>query len=149
MSPTDYPNRPTVPGSDSHNAEGLFRSANWSGANITAMIFGFLVFAPLGLVVLVWALMGRPIQALPGWIRDQWHRLRGANGTQVHPDSENIVFNEYQQTQHDRIREIKDEIRQRADAFRAFRADAKRRQDRKEFEEFMSTNPEKGFESKA
>lgn len=87
--------------------------------------------------------MGRPIQELPAWVRDTWARVfRGGNARASH-ESDNIVFNDYQQTQYDRIREIKEEIKNRAEAFRTFRFDAKRRQDQKEFEEFMASNPEK------
>jgi hypothetical protein len=149
MSSTDYTNDQGVRGIDHQAGGGLFKRGHWSGANIAAMVLGFLVFAPLGLVVLAWALMGRPVQELPGWVRDKWRQFSGGERPASHNGSDNVVFNEYQQTQYDRIREIKDEIRQRAEAFRAFRADAKRRQDRKEFEEFMSTKPENGFETRA
>jgi hypothetical protein len=108
------------------------------------MVLGFIVFPPLGFVVLVWALMGRPIQELPAWIREKWQKLFPGARSLSFSDSDNVVFNEYQQTQYDRIREIKDEIGRRAEAFRAFRFDAKRRQDQKEFEDFMARNPENG-----
>jgi hypothetical protein len=113
----------------------------WSGANIAAMVLGFILFPPLGFVVLVWALMGRPIQEMPGWLREQWSRFAPGGKPRVSAGTDNSVFNEYQQTQYDRIREIKDEIRQRAEAFSAFRADARRRRDQKEFDDFMATSP--------
>ena len=53
----------------------------------------------------------------------------------------NQVFNEYQQTQFDRIREIKDEIKERARRFADFRSDAKRRADEEEFRRFMDDSP--------
>ena len=59
-------------------------------------------------------------------------------------ESDNLVFNEYQQTQYDHIQEIKEEIKKRAAAFRAFRSDAKRRKDHREFEEFMASSPDSG-----
>jgi hypothetical protein len=117
---------------------------HWSGANIAAMVLGFLVFPPLGFVVLLWTILGRPIQKLPAWVRDTWVRFFGGGNARTRNESDNIVFNEYQQTQYDRIREIKEEIKKRAGAFRAFRFDAKRRQDQQEFEDFMASNPEKG-----
>lgn len=120
---------------------------HWSGANIAAMVLGFIVFAPLGLVVLVWTIMGRPIQELPGWVRDKWSQYFGGTSAPGYRDNENVVFNEYQQTQYDRIREIKDEIKRRAEAFRSFRFDAKRRKDQQEFDDFMASDPNKGGEA--
>ena len=56
-------------------------------------------------------------------------------------DSGNSVFNAFQQTQHDRISEIKEEIRDRARRFSEYRADAQRRADEAEFNQFMSNKP--------
>lgn len=141
MSSSNYSSSNNAQGMCFQGGEGLCGGGNWSGANIAAMVLGFIIFVPLGLVVLVWALMGRPIQQLPAWVRGKWRQLFGDRRSGGLDDSDNEIFNEYQQTQYDRIREIKDEIRQRAEAFRAFRFDAKRRRDRKEFEAFMATKP--------
>jgi len=144
MSSINYSGSDQARGGCSHGGPGLHCGGNWSGVNIAAMVLGFIVFPPLGFVVLVWALMGRPIQELPAWIREKWQKLFPGARSLSFSDSDNVVFNEYQQTQYDRIREIKDEIGRRAEAFRAFRFDAKRRQDQKEFEDFMARNPENG-----
>lgn len=141
MSSTDYSSSNTARGMCSQGSGGLCGGGHWSWANIAAMVLGFIIFPPLGIVVLVWALMGRPVQELPAWLREKWNQVVGGTRSATYGDSDNIVFNEYQQTQYDRIREIKDEIGRRADAFRHFRSDARRRQDQKEFEEFMATNP--------
>ncbi len=124
----------------SHRGSSCCGRGHWSGTNIVAMVLGFFLFAPLGFAVLLWTIAGHPIEELPGWLRDKWQQLfRGAARTRG--DSDNVVFNEYQQTQYDRIREIKEEIRRRAEAFRNFRFDAKRRRDQHEFDEFMATSP--------
>ena len=117
---------------------------HWSGANIAAMVLGFIVFPPLGFVVLVWTIMGRPIQELPGWLREKWEQVFRGGKARTYSASDNVVFDEYQQTQRDRIAEIRKEIRSRAEAFRAYRSDAKRRKDEQEFKDFMARNPEKG-----
>jgi hypothetical protein len=117
---------------------------HWSGANIAAMVLGFVVCPPLGFVVLAWTIMGRPIEDLPAWVRDKWRQFFRGGNARPHDDSDNIVFDEYQQTQYDRIHEIKEEIKNRAKAFRAFRFNARRRKDQQEFEEFMASNPEQG-----
>ena len=70
-------------------------------------------------------------------MREQWSQFRGGSYSR----SDNIVFNEYQQTQYDRIREIKDETDSRAKNFAEFRNDAQRRKDEEEFNRFMSSSP--------
>lgn len=144
MSSTNNSSPKSARGMCSHGSGGLCGGGNWSGANIAAMVLGFIIFPPLGFVVLVWALMGRPVQELPAWVREKWTQIFGERRTGNHRSSDNEVFNDYQQTQYDRIQEIKDEIRQRAEAFRSFRFDAKRRKDQKEFDDFMATNPGDG-----
>ncbi len=121
---------------------------NWSGLNIAAMVFGFILFWPIGLFILFWIITGRSVQELYRWIRGQWDKVagnrNGGNGFGNHRGSDNVVFNEYQQTQHDRIREIREEIRERARRFADFRSDAKRRADEEEFNRFMSDSPARG-----
>lgn len=114
---------------------------NWSGLNIAAMVVGFMVFWPIGLYILYWIIKGRSVKELPQGIREQWSRMTGSwhgNGGGL---SDNVVFNEFQQTQYDRIREIKDEIKKRARRFADFRANAKRRADEEEFNRFMDEAP--------
>lgn len=144
MSATKYSSPNYSRGMCSHGGVGRCVGGHWSGANIAAMVLGFLVFAPLGFVVLLWTIMGRPIQELPAWVRDKWAQFFRGGYARSYNESDNIVFNEYQQTQYDRIHELKEEIQKRAEAFRAFGFDAKRRQDQQEFEAFMASTPEKG-----
>lgn len=118
---------------------------NWSAGNIAAMVIGFVFFWPVGLLILFWNISGRDIKDLPGVVRQKWSTMFGgsSNGTGRHEYSynENSVFDEYQHTQHDRIKEIKEEIKNRAQRFRDFRSNAKRRAEEKEFNDFMSSNP--------
>lgn len=116
------------------------RTARWSGVNIAAMVVGFVFFWPVGLVVLFWIMSGRQVQELPGAIRGQWQHFFGASKTPAEGIN-NRVFNDYQQTQYDRIREIKEEIKHRAQRFTNFREDAQRRVDQEEFDRFMASNP--------
>ncbi|MET0069672.1 MAG: DUF2852 domain-containing protein [Candidatus Thiodiazotropha sp.] len=146
MSSTDYS---TADRSRGHCFNGEMWSCgrgHWSGVNIVAMVLGFIIFPPLGFIVLLWTILGHPIQELPGWVRDKWNQLFRNNKAGAYRESDNIVFNEYQQTQYDRIREIKEEIKKRTEAFRSFRFDAKRRKDQEEFDEFMSSKPSNGHE---
>ena len=130
------------------NGFGPDRRARWSGINIAAMVVGFVVFWPLGMVVLFWILGGRDVRDLPGAARRQWVRMFG-EGTpsfgrrSLEGDSGNRVFEAFQQTQHDRINEIREEIRERARRFRAFRDESRRRADEEEFERFMASAPDR------
>ena len=119
---------------------------NWSGLNIAAMVVGFVLFWPIGLFLLFWIFTGRDVQEFPDAVRSLWSRVddvwRG-NGSDSRATTENVVFNEFQQAQFERIREIKDDIKERARRFRGFRARAKRRADEEEFNQFMSDAPAK------
>ena len=118
----------------------LGKSARWSGVNIAAMVIGFVFFWPVGLVVLFWIMSGRQVQELPGAVREQWNRLFN-NEHESLEGADNVIFNEYQQTQYDRIREIKEEIKGRTRRFSEFRMNAKRRADQEEFNSFMAGGP--------
>lgn len=116
------------------------RKGNWSSFNIAAMVLSFVFFWPIGLLVLFWILSGRNAQELPGAIKAKWQEFFGA--TQGFGErSGNTVFNDFQQTQYDRINEIKDEIKARAERFKEFKADAQKRADQDEFNRFMANHP--------
>jgi hypothetical protein len=116
------------------------------------MVVGFVLFWPVGLCVLLWSISGRDVRELPEAISRQWSRIAGTwagawgghNGDGARGPSDNTVFEEFQQAQRERIREIRDEIKDRARRFRDFRADAKRRADEEEFNRFMSGGPTRG-----
>ena len=122
---------------------GRAHRARWSGFNIAAMVLGFVVFWPIGLIVLGWILSGRHVQELPGAIRQLWSTVFDKSGDSA-DNSGNSVFHDYQQTQYDRIREIKEEIKSRSHRFSDFRSDTKRRADQEEFDRFMASSPGSG-----
>ena len=127
---------------------GWGKGANWSGTNIAAMVVGFVLFWPVGLFILYWIVTGRDVRELPQWIHQQWSRVTGMcnrnEGFSKDARSDNVVFNEFQQTQYDRIKEIREEIRQRSRRFAEFRVKAKRRADEEEFNRFMGDAPRSG-----
>lgn len=120
-------------------------NGNWSGLNIAAMVLGFVVFWPIGLLILYWNIKGRSIKDLPKSMGRQWSKMtagfRRNDGCNPSYHGDNTIFNEFQQTQYDRIREIKDEIKERSHRFSEFRANAKRRADEEEFNRFMKEAP--------
>ena len=136
-SPTDHFSR--------RSGKRCCAKGNWSGINIAAMVVGFIVFWPVGLVILYWNIKGRDVKDLPKKIQEKWTAMVAGKGFGSSSDelrTDNNVFNEFQQTQYDRITEIKEEIKSRAGRFNLFRSDAKRRADEQEFKDFMSNNPD-------
>lgn len=125
----------------SHHSAHKRCRGHWSGLNIAAMVMGFIIFPPLGLVVLFWTLSGRPIQDLPTTVRNKWNDMKSEAKAATGSKTDNVVFNEYQQTQYDRITEIKEEINDRDERFDGFRSDVQRRKDQKEFDKFMAHTP--------
>jgi len=113
------------------------RKGSWTGYNIAAMVLGFVFFWPVGLVILYWIIRGRDVRDLPAAAREKWSAFFGSTDRR----GGNIVFEEYQQTQYDRIREIKAEIKERSRRFADFREDAQRRADQEEFNQFMASSP--------
>ncbi len=124
---------------------GRGKCGNWSCINIAAMVAGFILFWPIGLFLLFWIFAGGHVHEVPRWVSQQWSKVTDMRngfegfGSDVHSD--NVVFNEFQQTQYDRIREIREEIKERARRFTQFRTDAKRRADEEEFNRFMADAP--------
>ncbi len=145
----------TSTGNSTINNSGEYRRSrksscnkgNWSAINIVAMVIGFVIFWPLGLLILYWNIKGREVKDLPRAVQQKWSAM--VNGSwspsknSDHISGENTVFDEYQQTQYDRIVEIKDEIKNRARSFKDFRSDSKRREDEAEFKDFMSSDRSK------
>lgn len=113
------------------------KKGRWTGLNIGVMVAGFVFFWPAGLVILYWILQGRDVRDLPAAARQKWVQFRGGS----YGRTDNVIFNEYQQTQYDRIKEIQDEIDRRSKDFEAYRSQAKRRADEKEFSQFMANAP--------
>jgi len=122
---------------------GACGKSNWSGINIAAMVGSFIVFWPLGLFMVYWCCIGRDARELPGLMKGMFDRVRGIN-TPGMRSSSNRIFDEYQQTQYDRIREIKEEIHERAKRFNEFREEQMRKKDQDEFNRFMTMSPIKG-----
>lgn len=127
--------------SRSRSAKGSGRT-QWSGMNIAVMVLGFVFFWPVGLLILGWILTGRHVRDLPSAVRQIWNQFFSSQDVPFMKQSDNIVFNEYQQTQYDRISEIKNEIREQSRRFGEFRMNARRRADQAEFREFMASSPD-------
>lgn len=119
---------------------GFGARANWSGINIAAMVIGFVLFWPIGLFLLYWIISGHNVADLGARFAKKWNGFTGQGRARSH-HTDNEFFNQFQQTQFDRIREIKEEIKDRAHRFAEFRTEAKRRADKEEFRRFMDDAP--------
>ena len=103
------------------------------------MVLGFILFWPIGLLILYGNIKGVSVKEMPRWFRQKWWKPKG--DAAYAEGSDNVVFNEYQAIQYDRIREIKEEVKERSRRFNEFRENAKRRADEEEFNRFMSEVP--------
>jgi len=116
--------------------------SNWTAINTAIVVLGFIIWWPIGLFLLFWVESGRHIEQLLAAIGGCRSKIKSFKSKYVDDmESDNVIFNEYQKTQYDRITEIKDEIRARSQRFRDFRDDVKRREDEEEFNRFMASSP--------
>ena len=132
------------------SSETLTRG-RWTLFNIAVIIVSFVVFWPLGLFLLVWIFMDRELRELPEIVQSLFSRLRGwmsrQNLSVRTTNSGNRVFDEFQQTQFDRIDEIKMEINERDNAYRDFKDEQDRAMEQQLFETFMQKKPAAGGEA--
>lgn len=132
-------------GSSGHCGGGsMSKRGNWAGMNIAVMVIAFILFWPIGLFILYWIASGRHVSALPNTVRRKWDEHFGQSrgmSFSTRFQTGNTVFDAFQQTQYDRIREIKEEIKLRAQRFQDFKANKKRREDEEEFNSFMASAP--------
>jgi len=115
----------------------------WTPMNIAIMALAFFLFMPLGILVLIGLIAGVSPLQLPAKIAswasqasEGFEGMRAATGTR-RAASGNAVFDEYQQTQIDRIEEIRTEVKERDTQFANFKIDEQRAKDRKQFDRFM------------
>ena len=112
----------------------------WTPMSIALMVLGFVLFWPIGLAILFGIMAGIKPTALPGRMA-AW--FDGMKGQMSHPfetkatHTGNRVFDEYQQTQMDRIEEIKAEVKDRSDRFNRFKGDEERQRQQDQFDRFM------------
>lgn len=145
-------NGPTVTSPSDHSycfgrgyGKGNCSKGNWSPLNIGVMVVAFVLFWPIGLFVLYWNISGRDARDLPATVKQKWSSMFNRNSStheSTSTASHNSVFEEFQQTQYDRIAEIKEEIKARTNRFNEFRSNTKRREEEEEFSKFMASNPD-------
>ena len=134
---------------DSRRGCGPRLPGRWNAPNAILTVLALMLFGPFGLLVLAWVISGRDVRDIPAAARALWARLFGGSGAALDgaglggfSRTGNVVFDDYQRTQHERIREIREEMGARARRFAEFRESARRRADEEEFERFMASAPE-------
>lgn len=120
----------------------------WSPLTIALMVFGFIVFWPLGLAMLAYILWGEKFggsaEKAHGWINKQksWcgsknHSWRG-NWNEGFAHSGNVAFDEYRKEQLQRLDEERRKLDQDAEDFREHLKNLRMARDREEFDRFMA-----------
>lgn len=120
-------------------APGAVKNRKWNAVNVISIVVGMVVYWPVGLFLLGWVICDRQVRDLPGAISERARKLAG--WTRQHTGTGNRVFDEYQQTQFDRIAELKAEIREREAAFRRYTDEKNRAEEKNQFDEFMRRGP--------
>jgi hypothetical protein len=112
-----------------------------SGWYIAATVVAFLVFWPVGLLMLAWALWHRQIRA-SSW----WQSLRGVRPptmdglgafTRRRPSNEALA--EYLAREQQRLREEQQKLDDLVQAFEAFKEAERKSNDQRDFENFLRT----------
>ncbi len=116
---------------------GAFRTG--SGWYIAATVLAFLVFWPVGLLMLAWALWHRQIRA-SAW----WQSLRGVRPPTMDDFSafarrrpSNEALAEYLAREQQRLREEQQKLDDLVKAFEAFKEAERKANDQRDFENFL------------
>jgi hypothetical protein len=124
-------------GSASSGCSAAFRPG--SGWYIAATVAAFLLFWPVGLLMLAWALWHRPIRA-SSW----WQQLRGVRpptmddfGAFARRRPSNEALAEYLAREQQRLREEQQKLDDLVKAFEAFKEAERKASDQRDFENFL------------
>ena len=112
----------------------------WTPFIIAMMVLGFIILFGLIAGVSPMELPGK-IMSWFGEARDQFDTVRSKAAPRA-SRSGNAVFDEYQQTQLDRIDEIRTEVRDREQRFSSFKSEEQRSKEKKQFDRFMGRDQE-------
>ena len=106
---------------------------------IILMVICFMIWPPLGLLMLAFILWGDRIPSFQSGIRVNT-RMRNCFGSEMrgHHRSGNVAFDEYRQREMKRLEEERRRLDEEVKAFGAFVEELKRAKDREEFDRFQS-----------
>jgi hypothetical protein len=120
----------------------------WSPLTIALMVFGFILFWPLGLAVLGYILWGEKFGGSAEKAQHYWNKgcsyvrsntkTTGFGRSAFSTSSGNAAFDEYRAEQLKRLEEERARLDAEIDAFHEYMANLNKAKDREEFDRFMN-----------
>jgi hypothetical protein len=125
----------------------------WTPLTIALMVIGFMLFWPLGLIMLAYILWGDHVpefrRHFAGMRRD-WSRDWGGCGPRGYSRSGNSAFDDYRERELRRIDEQRRKLDEERREYEAFVHNLRRARDQEEFDRFMrerQNRPRNGSET--
>lgn len=115
----------------------------WTPLTIALMVIGFIVFPPLGLVMLAYILWGDQIPEVRRHFdmkKSDWRTWKGDYhcGPRVRSRSGNVAFDDYRAKELQRLEEERRRLDEELKEFERFMADLRRARDEEEFRRFRT-----------
>jgi hypothetical protein len=112
----------------------------WTPLTIALMVIGFMLFWPLGLVMLAYILFGDHVHEIRrhfAGMRRSWSQDWGGCGSRGHARSGNSAFDDYRERELHRLDEERRRLEEERRQFEAFVYNLRRARDQEEFDRFM------------
>jgi hypothetical protein len=116
----------------------------WTPLTIALMVLGFIVFWPLGLVMLAYILWGQRVPEIRRHfegMKSEWHGAWGGCGSSrrsySYARSGNAAFDDYREREMRRLDEERRKLDEERQEFEAFVQNLRRARDQEEFDRFM------------
>ena len=113
---------------------------SWTPLTIALMVIGFMIFWPLGLIMLAYILWGERVPEIRrhfAGMRRDWSRDWGGCGPRGHARSGNSAFDDYRERELRRLDEERRKLEEQRREFEAFVYNLRRARDQDEFDRFM------------
>jgi len=121
----------------------------WSPATIALMVFGFMVFWPLGLAMLAYIIWGDRLDTLKSDVNaatDSFARAFKSKSA-AQPRTGNVAFDDWREDELGRLAEERRKLDEMREEFDAYMRELRRAKDQEEFDAFMASRkkaPAKG-----
>ncbi len=119
------------------------RKGRWTPLAIAAMVFGFMLWWPLGLAILAYILWGGSVDDLAADILRQAREFFSSHAPRP-ASSGNSAFDAYREETLKRLEEERRRLDEERREFEEFVANLRRARDREEFEAFMKARKQGG-----
>ncbi len=127
---------------------------SWTPLTIALMVIGFMIFWPLGLIMLAYILWGQKVPEIrrhfEGMKRDWSSSRSGWCGSRGYARSGNAAFDDYRERELRRLDEERRKLDEERREFEAFVHDLRRARDQEEFDRFTrerGSRPRSGGET--